>query len=93
MTKQNDIKAFEEKVENAKIKLNSIYGKNAGIVVVVEEEKSNAQTLYDMVYNSAIDEVLEKLKREVNQHHKYGIEGFKIGICHSRMLIEGMKKE
>ena len=49
--------------------------------------------IYNHAYNDALNDVLEKLKKEVNQHHKFGIEGFKVGICHSRILIEGMKRE
>jgi hypothetical protein len=49
--------------------------------------------IYNHAYNDALNDVLEKLKKEVNQHHKFGIEGFKVGICHSRILIAGMKRE
>lgn len=66
------------------------YGK---LYVGNRETKSLANEIYNAVYNQAIDDVLEKLKREVNQHHRFGIEGFKVGMCHSRILIEGMKRE
>lgn len=51
------------------------------------------EEIYNHAYNDALNDVLEKLKKEVNQHHKFGIEGFKVGICHSRILIEGMKRD
>lgn len=80
----NDIKEFMEKVEKSKKILNERFGKQS-----VDKET----TYYDLVYNSALDDVLAKLKIEVEKHHKYRIEGFKVGMCHSRTLIEGMKRE